>query len=158
MSPACWEALNAYNEAAAKYRFTPCNRPTEDQAKRLAKRLKAIGGIKQFKRALSVIHQDEFLMGRLPGKAGGKPYRLSLDGLMRTTDANGNPRDVLAKLIEMADERDQAAGPVGAAEPDAALDALIASPFGQRTLASEGHENGMKILRARIANGKMENS
>jgi hypothetical protein len=137
MSPACWKALAAYNEAAAEHHFTPCRSPTDAQAKRLAKRLAGIGGLGRFKLALSALPLDDFLMGRVSGKAGGRPYRLNLDGLMRTTDANGNPRDVLAKLLELADARD-AGGCAGHNDIEAELHAIKTGKDGPALLKSLG--------------------
>jgi hypothetical protein len=145
LSPAAREALAAYNAAAAAHGFTPCRTPTDVQAGRLRKRLKGIGGLANFKRALAALPLDEFLMGRVKGKEGGKPFRLSLDRLLST---DSGLKDVLGRLLGLADEADAAAAP---RDPEAALKHLVLSPFGQRTIEREGHERGMEILRARIA-------
>jgi hypothetical protein len=147
LSPAAQEALDAFNAAAATHGFTPCRSPTDTQANRLGKRLKGIGGVRRFKRALGALPLDDFLMGRIKPKDGGKPFRLNLDRLLRTDGPMG---DVLGRLLGLADEAG-AATPGAPADPDAALKHLVASPFGQRTLERHGQDEGMKILRARIA-------
>ena len=114
LSPPAQAALDAYNAAAAVHGFTPCKQPTDVQAKRLEKRLKGIGGLGRFKRALSALPLDDWLMGRVKPKDGGKPFRLSLDRLLQTD----GPRmgDVLGGLLGLADGRDAASG--GAASTD----------------------------------------
>jgi hypothetical protein len=146
------EALAVYNAAAAAHGFTPCRSPTDVQVKRLWKRLKGIGGIRHFKRALGALPADDFLMGRVKPRDGGKPFRLNLERLLRT---DGGLGDVLGRLLGLADEIGAAAAPDAPPDPDAALKALVASPFGQRILERNGQPEGMKILRARLdTNGK----
>ena len=93
------EALAAYNEAAPVHGFTPCTKLTEERRKRLSTRLVDIGGVPPFKRALSALPKNDFLMGRVRPKNGGAPFRLDIDRLLSTGSGMG---DVLARLIDAA--------------------------------------------------------
>jgi hypothetical protein len=146
LSAAAREALDAFNAAAATHRFTPCRMPTDAQAKRLEKRLKGIGGLRRFKRALGALPSDDFLMGRVKPKDGGKPFKLNLDRLLRTDGPMG---DVLGQLLGLADEADAAAMPVASTEAD--LQRLATSEAGQDWLAMLGPEKGMEKLRSILA-------
>jgi hypothetical protein len=100
------QAFDAYNEAADHYGFFRCESRTEDRRRLLKKRLTAIGGIGAFRRALSAIPRDHFLMGRRPPRPGeDKPFRLSLDRLLKTKGGMG---DVLAGLIDLAGDSGRA--------------------------------------------------
>jgi hypothetical protein len=94
-------ARDAYNEAAARHGFTRVteNGFTPQIAKRLQKRLDDIGGLEAWRRALSVIHLDDWLMGRVPPKDGWAPFKLDIDKLLSTNSGMG---DVLAKLLDRA--------------------------------------------------------
>jgi hypothetical protein len=148
MSPACWQALTTYNEAAAQHGFTPCRTPTADQAKRLGRRIKAVGGLATFKRALGALPLDDFLMGRVPGKGGGKPFKLSLDRLLQT---DGGMGDVLGRLLGLADEA--GVGTNGAADPDARLKAFAATPEGKAVIKRYGLDEGTRRLREILNKG-----
>jgi hypothetical protein len=93
-------ALDAYNEMAIKHDFLPCIALTSGRRTRLGKRLRDIGGLAEFKRALSAIQRDDYLAGRKRPKEG-KPFKLDLDYLLRADDSVG---DVLAKLLDLAGE------------------------------------------------------
>jgi hypothetical protein len=125
----------------------PCRTPTDVQAGRLRKRLKGIGGLANFKRALAALPLDDFLMGRIKGKDGGKPFRLSLDRLLST---DSGLKDVLGRLLGLADEADAANGSA-ALDPEAALQRLAASESGKAWIARLGPEKGMAKLRNIVA-------
>jgi hypothetical protein len=95
------QAIEAYNEAARQHGFTAYHSRTPEVMARLQRRLAEIGGVEPFKRALSAIPRDDFLMGRVR-QDGRRPYRLDMVGLLRTKDSKGELRDVLAKLIDDA--------------------------------------------------------
>ena len=93
------EALTAYNDAAAKHGFTPCHTLTDTRSSRLGDRLLDIGGVGAFKRALTALPTDDFLMGRVRPRNGGAPFKLNLERLLSTGSGMG---DVLARLIDAA--------------------------------------------------------
>jgi hypothetical protein len=98
--PAEIEAAAAdYNAAAVQHGFTRCTALTADRRSKLGKRLEDIGGLDAFKRALSAIPRNDFLMGRRVAKDGGTPFRLDIDRLLSTKSGMG---DVLAKLLDDA--------------------------------------------------------
>lgn len=103
-------AVAAYNEAAEMHGFTVCKTVTDARQHRLVKRLPEIGGVDGFKRALSAISRNDFLMGRLPPRPGQQPFRLDIEKLLSTGSGMG---DVLAKLIDAASDSTtrQAAAP-----------------------------------------------
>ncbi len=92
-------ALLAYNEAARQHGWSVCETFTASRRKRLEKRLADIGGLEPFKRALSAVPSDDFLMGRRPPRNGGKPFKLDLERLLSDSSSMG---DVLARLIDAA--------------------------------------------------------
>ena len=77
-------ACDLYNEAAKAHGWTVCATLTPPRAKRLEGRLRDIGGLEAFKRALSAIPRDDFLMGRRATKAGERPFKLDIDNLLQT--------------------------------------------------------------------------
>ena len=91
--------MAAYNEAAERHGFARCEVLTEARAGRLDRRLVDIGGIEAFRLALTAIPRDKFLMGRVPGRNGGDPFKLTIDRLLQT---DGGMGDVLAKLLDAA--------------------------------------------------------
>lgn len=93
------QARELYNDYAARHRFQACRTPSEKLNSRLAQRLKEIGGLEKFALALSVIHQNDFLMGRLPPPPGKRPFKLDLEFLLST---GSKMDDVLAKLVDKA--------------------------------------------------------
>jgi hypothetical protein len=101
------QAVAMYNEAAGKHGFACCLKLTDARRGRLARRLEDIGGLDAFKRALSVIHRNDFLMGRVPAKPGKARFKLDLDFLLQT-DSKLN--DVLAKLLDIAGQEGQHVG------------------------------------------------
>jgi len=92
-------ACDLYNEAAKAHGWTVCATLTPPRAKRLEGRLRDIGGIEAFKRALSAVPRDTFLSGQVPPKDGRAPFRLDIDVLLQT---DGKLGDVLAKLVDKA--------------------------------------------------------
>jgi hypothetical protein len=102
-------AHGLYNEEARRHGFFVCQALTGSRRARLAKRLKDIGGVEAFARALSVIPSDDFLMGRKAPRDGRDRFKLDIDRLLQT---DGNMGDVLAKLLDRV-------GPAIAAEPSA---------------------------------------
>ena len=92
-------AVAAYNEAAERHGFARCEVLTEARAGRLDRRLVDIGGIEAFRLALTAIPRDKFLIGRVPGRNGGDPFKLTIDRLLQT---DGGLGDVLAKLLDAA--------------------------------------------------------
>jgi hypothetical protein len=105
-----------FNEAAHAQGFTPCGKLTPQIHKRLEKRLAEIGGLAEFKRAVSAIHLDDFLAGRVR-LDGRRPFKLNLERLLRTEGGMG---DVLAMLLGLADEAAQSRGASTPAQRDLA--------------------------------------
>ena len=74
--------------------FSPCRAPTDARRKRLDERLRDIGGIDAFGRALSALPADDFLMGRVRPRSGQAPFKLDIDRLLQTDgnmgDASGS--------------------------------------------------------------------
>jgi len=93
------EARVAYNTAAQAHGFTPCDTLTEARRKRLSERLAEIGGVDNFKRALTALPTDDFLMGRVRPRNGGAAFKLNLERLLSTSSRMG---DVLARLRDAA--------------------------------------------------------
>jgi hypothetical protein len=110
------QALVSYNEAAARNRWTQCRTLTPARARRLDRRLREIGGIEAFRRALSAIPRHDFLSGRVKPKEGRDPFKLDIDVLLQT---GGKMGDVLAHLIDMAADDVVPARPTASADlPD----------------------------------------
>lgn len=99
------ELIAVYNAAAEHHGWVRCRIMTPAIEQGLLKRVRDIGGRDQFIIALNQIPNDDFLMGRMPGRNGSAPFRLDLSKLLSTRSAMG---DVLARLI------DAAAAPSGA--------------------------------------------
>jgi hypothetical protein len=114
-------AVASYNDAAHAQGFTPCGKLTPQVRKRLDKRLREIGGLAEFKRALSVIHLDDFLAGRVRHQCDRPPFKLNLERLLRT---DGGMGDVLAMLLGLADEAARSSGAGTAAQRDELADKL----------------------------------
>jgi len=107
-------AFDLYNGAAKQHGFASSHLLTEERRKLLAKRLADIGGLEQFKLALSAVPSNDFLMGRIAPRDGQKQFRLGLDFLLST---GSGMHDVLAGLIDKA--QDPANGsPPGSGVPD----------------------------------------
>lgn len=102
------QAFEVYNSAAEHFGFAKTQRLTAPRRTRLKKRLADIGGVSNFRRALWAIRLDPFLSGKTPAKDGGKPFRMSLDRLLQT---GGGLGDVLARLLDAADEQSEKAKP-----------------------------------------------
>lgn len=118
-SPMVRRAIEAYNAAAARHGWSRCDAHTGQRKARVAKRLADIGGLEPWAMALSAIPLDEFLSGRVGGRNGLAPFRLTLDRLLQT---DGGMGDVLARMIDLAMQRKpaQAAAsdaPAGATDP-----------------------------------------
>jgi hypothetical protein len=109
-------AVAFFNEAAEALHFTPCAKLTPPVRKRLVKRIEEIGGLQEFRRALSVIDRDDFLAGRVR-QDGRRPFKLNLERLLRTEGGMG---DVLAMLLGLADEAAQSRGASTPAQRDLA--------------------------------------
>jgi hypothetical protein len=92
-------ALDAYNAAAERHGFPRWEAVTPVRARRAEQRIADIGGVEAFKAALTAIPLNDFLMGRVAGKNGGKPFKLDIDFLLSTGSGMG---DVLAKLLDAA--------------------------------------------------------
>lgn len=97
------EAFEAYNKAAGMFGLSVCETFTDSRAARLLKRLEAIGGLENFKRALWALRLDRdqfvrFLRGKVPPRQGESPFLLDIDRLMQT---EGNLGDVLARLLDI---------------------------------------------------------
>lgn len=97
------EAYRCYNVAAKHLKLADCRTQTAARTKLLARRLKDIGGIEAFKIALNQIRHDPFLAGRVPGKSGQDPFRMSIDTLLSAR--LGGIGDVLGRLLDLAGER-----------------------------------------------------
>jgi len=93
------QAIELYNEAARQHGYTVCHSRPETRLARLQRRLREIGGLEPFRRALSAIQLDDFLAGRVRPRDGRHPFKLDLDRLLQT---DGTLGDVLAKLIDRA--------------------------------------------------------
>lgn len=93
-------AVTAFNEVAGAVGFTHCMALSGARRKALLFRLRDVGGLEAFKRAISAIPLDDFLSGRIPGRNGGPPFRLDIDRLLSTKSGLG---DVLASLIDTAE-------------------------------------------------------
>ncbi len=92
-------AFLAYNAAAEFHGFSRVETVTPQRMTRMERRLRDIGGIENFKRALEQIPAHDFLMGRIRPKNGGEPFRLNFERLMSTESGLG---DVLAGLLDKA--------------------------------------------------------
>lgn len=104
------QAVECWNATAARLGLVQCQSFTAARRRRMLMRLKDIGGMEQFKLALSQIHRVPFLMGKIPPKDDQQPFKLDIDRLLQTGGALG---DVLAKLIDKSAERE--IGPNGKA-------------------------------------------
>jgi hypothetical protein len=133
------QAIAIYNQAARQHGFTECSKLTDARCQLLKKRLRDIGGIDAFERALSAIGRNDFLMGRVRPKDGCAAYKLDLDALLRT---DGKMGDVLARLLNMADP---AATSKLSVEDEARE--LACGVTGQELIAKLGSEVGMQRLR-----------
>jgi len=94
------EAVASYNAAAERLGFAVCRSVTQARFNRIEKRLRDIGGLENFRKALQVVERDDFLMGR-KSRPGEPPFRLTIDRLCSTETSMG---DVLARLLDQADE------------------------------------------------------
>lgn len=92
-------AFIAYNAAAEQYGFARVEKITQPRITKMDRRLQEIGGLDEFKRALSAIPANDFYMGKKPAQPGREPFRMTFDRLMSTDSGMG---DVLAGLIDLA--------------------------------------------------------
>jgi len=95
-------AFEVWNSVAANLGLPVVKSTTDSRRRRLASRLADIGGLDNFKLALSAIPSVPFLMGKVPPRPGQDPFKLDIERLMQT---DGNLGDVLAKLIDKACEQ-----------------------------------------------------
>ncbi|MBS0240377.1 MAG: DUF1376 domain-containing protein [Proteobacteria bacterium] len=102
--------IEQYNHDARKHGWTVCQAVTEARISRMLKRLDEIGGPEQFFIALKQIPTIPFLMGLIPARDGGAPFKLDIDRLLST---GSNMGDVLAKLIDKASDAPDLIGPGG---------------------------------------------
>jgi len=100
-------AFESWNGTAKALGLGVVQSVTEQRRRRLAARLADIGGLENFRLALSAIPAVPFLMGKVPPKPGQEPFKLDIERLMQT---DGNLGDVLAKLIDKACEQPTAPG------------------------------------------------
>jgi hypothetical protein len=117
------QAVKLYNDAAQQHGFTLCHSITKSRRKRLRKRLDEIGGLEPFRRALSAIPRDRFLMGRKAPRSGEDPFKLTLDHLLQT---EGKMGDVLARLIDQAADVGSTAIGASTSQAQSDLDDAIA--------------------------------
>ena len=97
------QAIDLYNEAAKRLKFTASRVVDPSIRLRLLGRIRDIGGIDQFKLALTAIELSPFLMGKMPPRPNESPFRLDLEKLLQAgTSGLGN---VLVRLINLAAER-----------------------------------------------------
>jgi hypothetical protein len=130
----------AYNEAARMHGFEHCSVLTISRRKRLLARLADIGGLAAFKRALSAIPQDNFLMGRVAPKPGQASFKLNINRLMQTEGGLG---DVLANLLDRADS----SAPSTQCSLDDEVRKFAGSDIGKALISELGADAGMKRLR-----------
>ena len=90
-------AFDLFDEiAAGRFGFSEARSRTESRRSRLTKRLKEIGGLDAWRRALEALQHDDFLSGRTRRQDRG-PF--DIDILLQT---QGKMGDVLARLIDLA--------------------------------------------------------
>lgn len=92
-------AHQAWNSIAQQHGLVIAKSFPSARRTRLAKRLDDIGGLDNFRLALSAIPQVPFLMGKVAPKLGQEPFKMEFDHLLQT---EGKLGDVLAKLIDKA--------------------------------------------------------
>jgi hypothetical protein len=140
-------AFDLWNAFATEHGLGRLEVQSESRRSKLARRLAEIGGLDRFKLALSMIPTDDFLMGRVPPRAGDKPFRLDFERLMSTGSGLG---DVLARMIEKAIQK---LAPVVA---EAAPAERLPREFwwrGREEIAREVTEESWETLINRCANG-----
>ena len=103
-------AVELYNEFAIRLKFTRSQVVDPQIRLRLLGRIRDIGGIDQFKTALTAIELSPFLMGKIPARPNESPFRLDLERLLQNGGGLGN---VLVRLINMAAERGDVAAQTG---------------------------------------------
>lgn len=103
-------AIEHFNHFARQHGWSVVSEFSDKRLADMAKRLDEIGGLDRFVLALNQIPYDDFLMGRIPGRDGRKPFRLCLETLLSTGSGLG---DVLARLIDKASETPELIGPNG---------------------------------------------
>jgi hypothetical protein len=114
--------------------FEQCRVLTMSRRKRLIARLIDIGCLAAFKRALSALPQDNFLMGRVAPKPGQARFKLDINRLMQTEGGLG---DVLAKLLDLADG---STPPTQCSLDDDEVSELAGTDIGKRHIARFGRE------------------
>lgn len=96
------EAYEVYQKAADFFGFARCDQFTPARKTRLLKRLEAIQGVENFKRALRALRiADGFtdlLRGKKPARDGKGSFRLDFDTLLQDS---GNLGDVLGRLLDL---------------------------------------------------------
>lgn len=88
-----------WNRVAEKHGLVVARSFPPTRRARLAKRLEEIGGLENFRLALTAIPSVPFLMGKTTPRPGETPFKMEFDHLLQT---DGKLGDVLAKLIDKA--------------------------------------------------------
>lgn len=92
-------AVHAYNIAADEHGYQACDTIPPSRMTRLIKRIADLGGLASFEAAVRAIPTSQFLSGKVKGRDGQPPFRLTFDRLLQT---KGNMGDVLANLLAAA--------------------------------------------------------
>lgn len=100
-----------YNAEAEKRGYGQCDTLTEKRLRRIAERMADVGGPDNVLLAISSIHLDDWLGGRVKGR-DGKPFRMTIDHLFSDGSGLG---DVLARLLDLARGKAKTAAKVVAA-------------------------------------------
>lgn len=106
-------AVDAYNEAAAKYSWPRCDKFTEARAKKLKVRLKDCGGLVGWQAALEKMAASDFLMGRTARDEEHKNWKPDLDFLLKESS--------FTKLMEGKYDNRGKSGPTGPSGGDVSI-------------------------------------
>jgi hypothetical protein len=135
-------AVAFYNEAASKHRYRKCTTLTPQLRKRLAGRLKDIGGLENFKQAVLAVPRHRFLSGQAPKRAeDDAPFKLNIDVLLQTDGPKLG--DVLHTLLDLAS--DEPAGAPSTKPPDTDLAPFLATLKANPSTAK--HVSDERLLR-----------
>jgi hypothetical protein len=133
-------AVELYNEAASRLKFTKSQVVDPSIRLRLLGRIRDIGGIDQFKVALTAIELSPFLMGKVPARPNEAPFRLDLERLLQIGGGLGN---VLVRLINMAAERGDVAAQSGSTGSTSLRATIAAMSDEQQVEYVKRHANGI---------------